>query len=65
MSSTTLTCAKSNPYIINRVTILAGLGFFVVCPNSPAVAKFLSLDERKIAIERVRANQSVLHSKKT
>lgn len=53
-------------FIVNGlVTILAGLGFFVVCPNSPAVAKFLSPDERKIAIERVRANQSVLHSKKT
>lgn len=46
-----------------RLTILAGAIFLLVCPNSPTDARFLSPDERVIALERVRCNQSSLESK--
>lgn len=49
--------------MLERLTIIAGFVFFFVCPDSPATAHFLSPLERRVAIERVRVNQSSLGSK--
>jgi len=51
-------------FLLNGImTIMAGLLFLVICPNSPEEARFLSHRERLVAIERIKANQSSLHEK--
>jgi len=51
-------------FIVNGIiTVLAGIVFLAVCPNSPTTARFLSARERITALERVRCNQSSLESR--
>lgn len=53
-------------FILNGlITVLAGCGFFLLCPDSPKEARFLTISEREVALERVRANQSSIRSYKT
>lgn len=51
-------------FLLNGImTVMAGLLFLVICPNSPEDARFLSHRERIVAIERIKANQSSLFEK--
>ena len=51
-------------FLLNgALTILAGIVFLIVSPNSPDTAKFLTPAERKVALERVRGNQSSLENR--
>jgi MFS family permease len=47
------------------ITVLAGVAFVFVCPDSPSEAHFLTSKEREIALERVRGNQSSIRGYKT
>lgn len=51
-------------FLLNgALTILAGIVFLIVAPNSPETARFLTAAERKVALERVRVNQSSLDNR--
>lgn len=48
-------------FLLNGIiTLLGGMAFLWLCPNSPESASFLDLKERTIALNRVRLNQSSL-----
>jgi len=49
---------------LNSFTVLAGILFLFMVPDSPATAWFLSKEERIMAIERLRGNNQGLGSKK-
>lgn len=40
-----------------------GVVMFLVLPDSPVTARFLSKDERKLAVERLRADQTGIENK--
>lgn len=50
-------------YIAGSLTILAGIFFLWACPNSPLDSRFLTPHERRIAVERIRSNQSTLQDR--
>lgn len=53
-------------FILNGLlTVLAGIAFFLVCPDSPSEARFLTNKEREAALERVRENEAAIRGYKT
>ena len=52
-------------FIVNgTATILGGVLFLILSPDSPETAHFLSTKEREVALQRVATNQSSLHTNK-
>jgi ACS family allantoate permease-like MFS transporter len=45
------------------LTLICGGAFLLLCPNQAESAWFLNERERKVAVERLRGNQSSLSSK--
>jgi ACS family allantoate permease-like MFS transporter len=46
------------------LTVLAGILFYFIVPDSPATAWFLTREERVMAIERLRGNNQGVGNKK-
>jgi hypothetical protein len=44
--------------------MLWGILMFFVLPDNPTNARWLSISERKLAVERLRANQTGIESKR-
>ncbi|KAH6885591.1 membrane transporter [Coprinopsis sp. MPI-PUGE-AT-0042] len=49
--------------IMGIVTFLFGIVFFFLFPDSPTSARFLSPEERTLAVERIKVNQSGVENK--
>ena len=45
------------------VTFLFGIVFFFFFPDSPTSARFLSVEERALAVERIKVNQAGVENK--
>lgn len=45
------------------VTFLFGIVFFLFFPDSPTSSRFLSAEERALAVERIKVNQSGVENK--
>lgn len=58
------TWSRSLLKFLNSFTILAGILFLFIVPDSPATAWFLNKEERIMAIERLRGNNQGVGSKK-
>lgn len=49
--------------IMGIVTFLFGIVFFFFFPDSPTSARFLSVEERALAVERIKVNQAGVENK--